>query len=85
MPGVYQISLNLLESELKEAYDLGILAIMFFGVPNSKDDIGTGAYIHDGVIQQATRIPKKIAVLTASTGAAIRDIHSTINSRFPLA
>lgn len=28
---------------------------------------------------------KKIAVLTASTGAAIRDIHSTINSRFPLA
>jgi porphobilinogen synthase len=36
MPSVYQISLNLLESELKEAYDLGIRAIMFFGVPNSK-------------------------------------------------
>ncbi len=34
LPGVYQISLNLLESELKEAYDLGIRAIMFFGVPN---------------------------------------------------
>ncbi|SUK94628.1 Exodeoxyribonuclease VII large subunit [Staphylococcus aureus] len=31
------------------------------------------------------KFPKKIAVLTASTGAAIRDIHSTINSRFPLA
>ncbi|MCD8915052.1 exodeoxyribonuclease VII large subunit [Staphylococcus simulans] len=30
------------------------------------------------------KFPKKIAVLTASTGAAIRDIHSTINSRFPL-
>ncbi len=30
LPGVYQISLNLLESELKEAYDLGIRAIMFF-------------------------------------------------------
>ena len=59
LPGVYQISLNLLESELKEAYDPGIRAIMFFGVPNSKDDIGTGAYIHDGVIQQATRIAKK--------------------------
>ena len=29
LPGVYQISLNLLESELKEAYDLGIRAIMF--------------------------------------------------------
>lgn len=52
--------MNLLESELKEAYDLGIRAIMFFGVPNSKDDIGTGAYIHDGVIQQATRIAKNV-------------------------
>ena len=30
------------------------------------------------------KFPKKIAVLTASTGAAIRDIHSTINSRYPL-
>ena len=36
LPGVYQISLNLLESELKEAYDLGIRAIRFFGVPNQK-------------------------------------------------
>ena len=36
LPGVYQISLNLLHEEIKEAYDLGIRAIMFFGVPNEK-------------------------------------------------
>lgn len=39
LPGIYQISLNLLHEEIKEAYDLGIRAIMFFGVPNDKDDI----------------------------------------------
>ena len=44
MPGIYQISLNHLEEELQEAYDLGIRAVMFFGVPNEKDSVGTGAY-----------------------------------------
>ena len=60
MPGVYQISLNLLHEEIKEAYDLGIRAIMFFGVPNEKDDIGSGAYDHNGVVQEATRISKNL-------------------------
>ena len=58
LPGVYQISLNLLHEEIKEAYDLGIRAIMFFGVPNEKDDIGSGAYDHNGVVQEATRISR---------------------------
>lgn len=60
MPGIYQISLNHLEEELQEAYDLGIRAVMFFGVPNEKDSVGTGAYAHEGIIQQATRKSKKI-------------------------
>ncbi|ARJ49963.1 porphobilinogen synthase [Staphylococcus lutrae] len=60
LPGVYQISLNLLHDEIKEAYDLGIRAIMFFGIPNEKDACGTGAFIDDGVIQQATRIAKSM-------------------------
>lgn len=59
MPGIYQISLNHLEEELQEAYDLGIRAVMFFGVPNEKDSVGTGAYAHEGIIQQATRKSKK--------------------------
>ncbi|MGJ5711750.1 porphobilinogen synthase [Staphylococcus auricularis] len=60
MPGIYQISLNLLHEELKDAYDLGIRAIMFFGVPNEKDPEGHGAYDEHGVIQEATRIAKQL-------------------------
>ncbi|NWK85543.1 porphobilinogen synthase [Staphylococcus sp. GSSP0090] len=58
MPGVYQLSLNLLDDEIKEAYELGIRGIMFFGVPNEKDAIGTGAYDHNGIVQEATRKAK---------------------------
>ena len=60
LPGVYQISLNLLDDEINEAYDLGIRAIMFFGVPNEKDDVGSGAYDHNGIVQEATRRAKKL-------------------------
>ena len=49
-----------MHEEIKEAYDLGIRAIMFFGVPNDKDDIGSGAYDHNGVVQEATRISKNL-------------------------
>ncbi|MGK9043514.1 porphobilinogen synthase [Mammaliicoccus vitulinus] len=58
MPGIYQLSLNLLEEELKEAYDLGVRGVMFFGIPNEKDACGTGAFIDDGIIQKATRLSK---------------------------
>lgn len=33
---------------------------MFFGVPNNKDDVGSGAYDHNGVVQEATRIAKNV-------------------------
>ena len=58
MPGIYQLSLNLLEEELKEAYDLGVRGITFFGIPNEKDACGTGAFVDDGIIQKATRLAK---------------------------
>ena len=58
MPGIFQLSLNLLEEELKEAYDLGVRGIMFFGIPNEKDACGTGAFVDDGIIQKATRLAK---------------------------
>lgn len=60
LPNVYQTSLNLLHEEIKEAYDLGIRSFIFFGIPNEKDECGTGAFIDNGVIQQATRIAKKL-------------------------
>src|SRR5690625_613311 len=59
MPGVFQISLDYVEEEMKELENLGIRAIMLFGVPNEKDDIGTGAFVEAGIVQQATRIIKE--------------------------
>ncbi|GAB3050119.1 porphobilinogen synthase [Virgibacillus ainsalahensis] len=58
MPGVSQITLDLLKDELKEIYELGIRAMMIFGVPNDKDEEGTGAFIENGIVQEATRIIK---------------------------
>ncbi|TDM10668.1 porphobilinogen synthase [Macrococcus lamae] len=60
MPGIFQLSLNLLHEELKAAYDLGIRAVMFFGIPNEKDACGTGAFIDEGIIQKATRLSKQL-------------------------
>lgn len=55
MPGVYQISLDHLHKEMEELMELGIRAVMLFGIPNEKDEVGTGAYIDEGIVQQATR------------------------------
>ncbi|OFO55580.1 MULTISPECIES: porphobilinogen synthase [Nosocomiicoccus] len=60
MKGVYQISLNLLEEELKEVYELGIKSVIFFGVPNHKDDVGSGAYDENGIVQEACKLSKKL-------------------------
>ena len=55
MPGVYQVSMDLLLSEVKEVHELGIKSIILFGVPNEKDEVGTGAFIETGIVQEATR------------------------------
>src|SRR5699024_7552293 len=59
MPGIYQISLDLLADEIKEIKTLGIQAIMLFGVITDKDETGTGAYSESGIIQEATRLIKQ--------------------------
>lgn len=58
MPGVYQISLDYVAEEMKQVHELGIRAVMIFGVPVDKDESGTGAYAKDGIVQEATRIIK---------------------------
>lgn len=55
MPGVYHFSLDTLEDEVKEIAELGIKAVLLFGIPESKDSVGSGAYAEDGIVQQATR------------------------------
>lgn len=60
MPGVYQLSLDQLEGEMGEITKLGIQGVLLFGVPNEKDEEGTGAFILDGIVQQAIRMIKKM-------------------------
>lgn len=61
MPGIDQISLDLLPAEIDELLELGIKAVLLFGVPNEKDAVGSGAYHTHGIIQEATRIIKQHA------------------------
>ncbi|UCZ52126.1 porphobilinogen synthase [Bacillus shivajii] len=55
MPGVYQWSLDRLEDEVNDVVRLGIESIILFGVPAEKDEVGSSAYDHNGIVQQATR------------------------------
>ncbi|RZT22169.1 porphobilinogen synthase [Fictibacillus sp. BK138] len=61
MPGVYHLSLDLLEEEIKEVENLGIQSIIVFGVPGEKDECGSSAYDHNGIVQKAIRQIKEIA------------------------
>lgn len=59
MPGNYHLSIDNLVNLCKTAYELGIPAIMLFGIPNKKDPLGTGAYAKDGIVQKAVKALKK--------------------------
>ena len=59
MPGVSQLSVDRLIEECKEIHDLGIPAVILFGIPASKDSVGSSAYSDTGVVQQALRALKK--------------------------
>ena len=58
MPGVYQLSCDMLESEIQETVDLGIPAVLLFGIPENKDAVASSAYDDNGVVQQAVRLIK---------------------------
>lgn len=53
MPGVYQLSLDRLKEEMEEVAGLGIQSVIVFGVPEHKDDVGSGAYHNHGIVQKA--------------------------------
>jgi porphobilinogen synthase len=52
MPGIYQQSIEHLVTEACEVFDLGIPAVMLFGLPEKKDALGSDAYSDDGIIQR---------------------------------
>lgn len=57
----YHFSIDRLEDEIKELIDLGIKGVLLFGIPDNKDDIGSGAYDENGIVQQAIRKIKEIS------------------------
>jgi porphobilinogen synthase len=59
MPGVFQFSVENLVKECKEVRDLGIPAVILFGIPEHKDEKGSDAYNPEGIIQKAIRAIKK--------------------------
>ena len=54
MPGHFQLSIDYLVKTCKKAQELGIPAIMLFGIPDKKDPLATRAYAKDGIVQKAT-------------------------------
>jgi len=58
MPGVDRLSISHAVEEAGEAYALGIPAVLLFGIPAHKDELGSGAYDEEGVVQLATRAIK---------------------------
>lgn len=61
MPGNHRWSVDLLVQECKAVYDLGIPAVILFGIPEEKDEVGSGAYDPEGIIQRAVSAVKKAA------------------------
>ncbi|MHB1050355.1 MAG: porphobilinogen synthase [Bacteroidota bacterium] len=59
MPGVFQQSVDELVKDCIETYSMGIPAVILFGIPEHKDEVGSGAYDENGIIQQAVRALKK--------------------------
>ena len=58
MPGHYQLSRDHIVNEVKAARDLGVPAVMLFGIPDKKDALATGAYAEDGIVQKTVEAIK---------------------------
>ena len=59
MPGVFNISVDQAVKEAAEAKSLGVPAVILFGLPEKKDEVATGAWAEDGIVQRATRAIKR--------------------------
>jgi porphobilinogen synthase len=68
MPGIYQQSIENIVAEAKEVFELGIPAVILFGIPEFKDAVGQDAYSDSGIIQETIRaIKKDVPELTVIT------------------
>jgi porphobilinogen synthase len=58
MPGVFNLSVDEAVKEAQEVHSLGVPAVILFGLPDKKDDVATGAWADEGIVQQAARAMK---------------------------
>jgi porphobilinogen synthase len=59
MPGVFNLSVDQAVKDAHEAHSLGVPAVMLFGLPDKKDEVATGAWVENGIVQQAARALKR--------------------------
>jgi porphobilinogen synthase len=59
MPGVFNLSVDEAVKEAQEVHSLGVPAVILFGLPDRKDDVASGAWADDGIVQQAARALKR--------------------------
>ena len=59
MPGVFNLSVDEAVKEVREAHSVGVPSVILFGLPEKKDDVATGAWADDGIVQQAARAIKR--------------------------
>ena len=58
MPGQYRYTLDILPEKLSQLADAGVGSVMLFGIPDHKDEVGSGAYAEEGIVQRALRRAK---------------------------
>src|SRR6202140_1387924 len=58
MPGVFNLSVDEAVKEARATRSLGVLSVILFGLPEKKDEIATGAWAEDGIVQKAARAIK---------------------------
>ncbi len=72
MPGVFNLSIDEAVKEVEACAALGIGGLLLFGIPDTKDELGTGAYASDGIVQRGLRAIK--AVRAAESLVVIADV-----------
>src|SRR2546423_14078154 len=72
MPGVFQLAISEAADEAQRAYDLGLQAVLLFGIPREKNESASGAFADNGAVQQAVRAVKsKRPALVVMTDACL--------------
>jgi porphobilinogen synthase len=59
MPGVFQLSVDEVLKEAEQAHKAGVPAVLLFGIPETKDERASGAYVRNGIVQQAVKLLKR--------------------------